>query len=103
MFNVIKNKTLNEYAEKYPEAKNALRKWYYEFKSADFKNINELKEVYANASLIADNRVIFNICGNKYRLIIRINFTYKNVLIKWFGTNKEYDRINAEIVDFDQK
>ena len=100
MFNVIKNKTLLSYIEKYPEAGEALRKWYYEIKNSDFKNSNGLKERYGNASIIGDNRVVFNINGNKYRLIVRINYEFKNVLIKWFGTHKEYDKINAENVEY---
>ncbi len=100
MYNILKNKTLNEYAEKYPEASDSLKKWYYEFRNSDFKNSNELKEKYGNASILKDNRVVFNIHGNKYRLIVRINYTFKNVMIKWFGTHKEYDQIEAEKVVF---
>ncbi len=100
MFNAIKNKTLLGYMEKYPEAEEALKKWYYEIKSSYFKNSNVLKERYGNASIIGDNRVVFNINGNKYRLIVRINYDFKNILIKWFGTHKEYDKINAEEVEY---
>lgn len=100
MYNILKNKTLNEYAEKYPEASDSLKKWYYEFRNSDFKNSNELKEKYGNASILKDTRVVFNIHGNKYRLIVRIYYTFKNVMIKWFGTHKEYDQIEAEKVVF---
>ena len=74
MFNIIARRTLNEYMEKFPEAKVALQKWYHELVEAEFKTFNELKKVHANASVVADDRVVFNICGNKYRLVVRINF-----------------------------
>jgi mRNA interferase HigB len=101
MFNIIKTATLNIYRLSYPEADEALKKWYYDLKTSSFKNANELKEVYASASILADNRVIFNICGNKYRLIVRINYQYRAIMIKWFGTHKEYDKIDASTVQFE--
>jgi len=103
MFNVIARRTLNEYAGEYPEAKIALQRWYYEIVAADFKNFNELKRVYQNASLVADERIVFNICGNKYRLVVGINFRFKAIQIKWFGTHTEYDKLNVETVTFKKK
>jgi mRNA interferase HigB len=67
---------------------------------ADFENFNQLKEVYKNASLVAGNRVVFNIKGNDYRLVVRILFEYRAIQIKWFGTHKEYDLIDVETVEF---
>ncbi|MEQ6120061.1 type II toxin-antitoxin system HigB family toxin [Reichenbachiella sp. MALMAid0571] len=95
MFNIITRRTLNRYCVQYPEAAEPLKKWYYELKREDFNNSNELKNVYKNASIVADNRVVFNIGGNKYRLVVRINFAYKAIQIKWFGTHKEYDKIDV--------
>jgi mRNA interferase HigB len=103
MFNIIARRTLNEYAEAYPEAKTALQRWYHELLEFDFKNFNELKIAYPNASLVADDRVVFNICGNKFRLVVRINFRFKAAQIKWFGTHAEYDRVNVETVSFKKK
>lgn len=100
MFNIINRKTLLEYGKKYPTAKNALFEWYYEFLSSDFKNFNELKAVYANASIVNDNRVVINIMGNNYRLVIRVIFLYKTIQIKWFGTHQEYDNIDATTIQF---
>ncbi len=95
MFNIIARATLIFYCENFPEAKIALLEWYHEFSKYSFKNFNELKQIYANASLIGDDRVIFNIMGNKYRLIVRIVFEYKAVQIKWFGTHNEYDKVDV--------
>lgn len=100
MFNIITRRTLNDYRASYPEAAQALQKWFADFKGASFASTNELKAVYGNASFIADNRVVFNIHGNKYRLIVRINFRYKAVQIKWFGTHAEYDKIDAATIDY---
>jgi mRNA interferase HigB len=100
MFNIINRKTLLEYGKKYPTAKNALFEWYYEFLSSDFKNFNELKAVYANASIVNDNRVVINIMGNNYRLVIRVIFLYKTIQIKWFGTHQEYDNIDVTTIQF---
>ncbi len=100
MFNIITRRTLLAYMEMYPDAKVALQKWYYELLKANFSNYNELKKVYTNASIIGDDRVIFNIAGNKYRLVVRMVFAYKVIQIKWFGTHKEYDKIDVKTVDY---
>jgi len=80
--------------------KNALFEWYYEFLSCDFKTFQELKSVYGNASLVGDDRVVINIIGNHYRLVIRVLFVYKTIQIKWFGTHAEYDKIDVNTVKF---
>lgn len=95
MFNIITRKTLLEYCQQYPQAANALLEWYYEILKANFSSFQELKAVYGNASLVGDDRVVFNIMGNHYRLVVRMLFTYKAVQIKWFGTHAEYDKINV--------
>ncbi|SEM86158.1 mRNA interferase HigB [bacterium A37T11] len=87
-----------EYCERYPGAKNALLEWYYEFLNSDIKTFQELKQRYPNASLVGDDRVVLNIMGNHYRLVIRMIFTYKVIQVKWFGTHKEYDRIDVKTV-----
>ena len=98
MFNIINRKTLLEYCKKYPTASTALQEWYHELVHSDFKNFNELKQVYGNASIMADDRVVFNIMGNKYRLVVRIVFDFKAIQIKWFGTHAEYDKIDASTI-----
>ena len=65
---------------------------YFELEKSDFNNFSDLKAIYGNASIIGDNRIIFNVLGNKYRLIVRVSFQYKRMMIKWFGTHEEYDR-----------
>ena len=92
-----------EYCKKYPAAAIALQEWYHEFVIAEFKNFNELKKVYGNCSIVGDDRVVFNILGNKYRLVVRIVFEYKAIQIKWFGTHAEYDKTDVTHIHFKTK
>lgn len=103
VFNVITRRTLLAYAKRYPVAATALFEWYHEFVIADFKNFNEVKKSYPNASLIGDDRVIFNILGNKFRLVVRIVFEFKAVQVKWFGTHAEYDKIDVTVIQYKKK
>ncbi|MEO7121118.1 MAG: type II toxin-antitoxin system HigB family toxin [Ginsengibacter sp.] len=103
MFNIITRKTLLEYCVKFPEASIALQEWYYGLLKYDFSNFNELKEIYANASLVGDDRVVFNIMGNKFRLVVRIVFEFKAVQIKWFGPHSQYNKINVSNVQYKKR
>ena len=103
MFNIITRKTLLDYCKKYPAASTALLEWYHELVNSDFKNFNELKRVYGNVSVVADDRVVFNIMGNKYRLVVRIVFDFKVVQIKWFGSHAEYDKIDVTTIQHSKK
>lgn len=84
----------------YPNASNALYDWYEKFRKLEINSFNELKSIYGNASIIKDDRVVFNIMGNKFRLVVRVVFEYKAVQIKWFGTHSEYDKIDVDTVIF---
>ncbi|MCW5921178.1 MAG: type II toxin-antitoxin system HigB family toxin [Saprospiraceae bacterium] len=97
---VIAVKTLKHYWEKHPEAEGALLSWHEEVSEAMWETPNNLKEQFGNASLVGSKRVIFNIHGNKYRLIVDIEFKFKIVFIVWFGTHKEYDQIDAKTVRY---
>jgi len=99
--NIILKRTILFYIDKYPMAKTSLLVWYNEFLKQDFHSFNELKSIYGNASIVANNRVIFNIKGNDYRLVVSINFTQLAAYIIWFGTHNEYDKINVETIEFD--
>ncbi|MVM31804.1 type II toxin-antitoxin system HigB family toxin [Spirosoma sp. HMF4905] len=100
MFNIIARRTLLAYCKLYPSAANALKQWYAECKEHSFSNFNELKAVYGSASIVGDDRIVFNIMGNKYRLIVRLVFDYKTIQIKWFGTHAEYDKIDVTTVQY---
>jgi mRNA interferase HigB len=79
----------------------ALLTWYYEFSKSEFKNFNELKVVYGNASIVANHRVIFNIKANDYRLVVSVNFRQLAAYVIWFGPHKEYDKIDTSKISFD--
>lgn len=93
---VISRKPLNDLAKRYPEAKSELEAWFHEAEAAVWANPAEVKLQYGNASILRGSRVVFNICGNKFRLVVKINYPYSIVYIRFAGTHKEYDRIDAE-------
>jgi mRNA interferase HigB len=97
---ILVKKTILFYINKYPIVKTQLLIWYNEFSKQDFHNFNELKKVYGNASVINNERVVFNIKGNDFRLIVSINFLQKACYVIWFGTHNEYDKINVENIAF---
>ena len=87
-----------EYGGCVPEAKGELDAWYAEAKAADWATPTEVKSKYGNASILKDGRVVFNICGNKYRLVVWVNYEYRTIYIRFFGTHKQYDAIDAGTV-----
>lgn len=92
---IIAKRTLRDFWEKHPETEQQLKAWYREVSKANWSNPNEIKAQYVAASILKNSRVVFNICGNKYRLIVEINYTRKWVFIRFVGTHKEYDNIDA--------
>lgn len=97
---IIAVKTIKFYIENFPLSEQQLLSWYEEVNNADWNNPNELKSYYKNASILNSKRVVFNIHGNTYRLIVDIEYRLKIVFIVWFGTHKEYDKINAETISY---
>ncbi|MDP3912422.1 MAG: type II toxin-antitoxin system HigB family toxin [Bacteroidota bacterium] len=100
---IIKEKTLNEFCKlaKYKQAEGSVRSWIYEVRYSDWNNARELKLKYASASILNSKRVVFNIKGNEYRLIVDIEFKLKMVFIVWFGTHTEYDKIDAKTISYE--
>jgi len=95
---VISRKTLKEFWGQHPEAEQALKAWYADVKRAVWKSPADIKEVYRNVSFVAHNRVFFNIKGNTYRLVAMINYEFGIVFIRFVGTHRDYDHINASTV-----
>lgn len=95
---IIKRKTIIDFYKqpKYQDAKGPLEAWYYEARHAQWTSPVDIKDQFRSASILKDNRVVFNIAGNKYRLVVRINFDSKTVFIRFIGTHLKYDTINAE-------
>jgi mRNA interferase HigB len=92
---VIAKKTLKDFLSKYPDCEQQLKAWYQEAEDANWKGPTDIKRDYPSASIIGDNRIIFNIKGNHYRLIVRSNYNYGMVWIRFIGTHKQYDKIDA--------
>ena len=92
---VLAKKTLRDFWFKYPDCEQQFKAWFKETEDAVWKNTNQLKKDYPSASILINNRVVFNIKGNKYRLIVRINFNYQMVWIRFIGTHAQYDKIDA--------
>jgi mRNA interferase HigB len=93
---IIALKTLKDFWEDYSDSEEALKTWYAVTKKADWKTPSEVKEAYGNASILQEGRVVFNIAGNKYRLIVWINYPYRVVYVRFVGTHKQYDKVDAQ-------
>lgn len=87
---------MRDFWEEHPDAEQPLRAWFKEANAADWSTPQAIKNDYGSASIVADNRVIFNIAGNKYRLIVKFNYPYRIGYIRFIGTHTQYDEINAE-------
>jgi mRNA interferase HigB len=94
--NVISKRTLVQFYEMHPQAKTALEVWHADARKSEWKTPDDIKRVYASASFLADNRVVFNIKGNDYRLVVHIDYKRKIVRVKFIGTHAEYDKINIK-------
>ena len=92
---VIAKKTLRDFWEIHNDCEQQLKSWYQEAEKANWKYPNEIKNDYPSASVIGDNRIVFNIKGNNYRLIVKVNYDYQMVWIRFVGTHAEYDKIDA--------
>lgn len=98
--NIINRKTIIYYTRLYPKAKNQLLTWYSEMLKYEFDNFNQLKEVYGNASIVNNQRIVFNIKGNDYRLVVSMNFFKKACYTIWLGTHNEYDKIDVATIPY---
>ena len=92
---VIAKKTIREFWERHGDCEQQLKAWFQETSKAQWRNTKVIKSEYPTASFLSDNRVVFNINGNHYRLIVKINFDYQIVWIRFIGTHAEYDKIDA--------
>jgi mRNA interferase HigB len=95
---IIAFRTLREFFEKpeYADSEASLRSWYHEAKIADWKSPNDLKHQYKSASIIGDGRVVFNIKGNTYRLLVAVEYEFQTIFIRFIGTHKQYDQIDVK-------
>ncbi len=92
---IISRRRLVEFWEVHPDAEQPLRAWYTETKKASWNSPAEIKEVYRSVSILSNNRVVFNIKGKTYRLIVVVEYSQGKMFIRFVGTHAEYDRIDA--------
>jgi mRNA interferase HigB len=90
---IIAKKTLKLFWEKYPNSKQQLLSWHEVFIKNDFLNSNEVKSLFGSSDFVGNNKLIFNICGNHYRLVVKINYLTNIVYILFVGTHAEYDNL----------
>ena len=96
--NVIKRQTLIDFWTKHPAAKGVLEAWFAEVKKSEWQRPTDIKQRFSSADFLAGNRVVFNISGNNYRLIVKVEYKSKTVYIRFIGTHAEYSKIDAEKV-----
>jgi mRNA interferase HigB len=95
---IISRRILREFWEKHPDATIALETWFHDVEHANWNTPTDIKAVYQNASFVANNRVVFNIKGNHYRLVVVVIYQYGVVYIRFVGTHEEYDRIDVTTI-----
>ena len=95
---IISKRTLKDYWQQEPATKSTLEAWYAEARNAEWSSPAEVKASYGTASILKNGRVVFNICGNKYRLVVWINYGFHTIYIRFVGTHKEHDEIDAQTI-----
>ena len=95
---IIALRALREFWKKHPDAEVPLRAWYALASRAPWRNPSDIKAAYRNASFLANNRVVFNIKGNDYRLVVAVHYNRGLMFVRFVGTHEEYDRVDASLV-----
>jgi mRNA interferase HigB len=95
---ILAKRTLKQFWDKHPKAEAPLRSWYALVEGATWNSPADVRAMFNSADFIADNRIIFNIGGNNYRLICHVSYSFRRVLVKFLGTHAEYDKIKPEDV-----
>lgn len=93
---VIAKKILRDFWVTHADCEQQLKSWYQETSKAQWKNPNQVKNEYPSASFLNNNRVVFNLKGNNYRLVVKINYEYQMIWVRFIGTHSQYDKINAD-------
>jgi mRNA interferase HigB len=93
---IIKWATIANFYQQYPDAKNALEYWYDTTEEADWSNVNDVKKTFNSADYVGNDRIVFNIKGNKYRLVALTFFRTRTMYIRFIGTHSAYDKIDVK-------
>jgi mRNA interferase HigB len=95
---ILSRSTLRDFWESHPDVEEPLKTWYYEASRANWQSPIDVKTAHRHASIIANNRVVFNIKGNSYRLVVAIRYDIGIIFIRFIGTHSEYDKVEAETI-----
>lgn len=95
---ILALKTLRLFWEQHPDARQALQAWYRDAKRATWNTPADIRNVYRSASMVGNNRVVFNIRGNQYRLVVAINYTSGILYIRFIGTHHDYDQVDVATI-----
>ena len=95
---VIALRTLREFWEQHPDAQQSIQAWYRDARSSKWSAPTDITDVHGNASVVGNNRVVFNIQGNQYRLVVAINYPHGIVYIRFIGSHRDYDRIDVTTI-----
>jgi mRNA interferase HigB len=95
---IVALSTLRTFWEKHPDAETPLRAWYALASRARWKTPADIKAAYRNASFVADRRVVFNIKGNDYRLVVAVRYDRELMYVRFVGSHRQYDRIDVETI-----
>ena len=95
---IIAKRRLREYWQAHPDTEQALKAWFADTEAADWKTPGDVKRAFGDASIVGNERVVFNIRGNNYRLVVAVDYEDGAVLTKWIGTHREYNAIDVETV-----
>jgi len=98
---IISVSTLRKFWENHPDAEQPLKTWVNDARQAKWKQPADIKAMYRSASILKNRRVVFNIKGNSYRLIVSVAFNTSNIFIKFIGSHAEYNKVDAETVELE--
>ena len=96
---IIARRTLKLFWQRHPQAERSIKAWYSQVNRAEWRGPADIQEEFGTTvDFLADNRVIFDLSGNKYRLVVHVSYVFKRVLVKFVGTHAEYNRIDPETI-----
>lgn len=101
MVRIIALSTLKRFLDEsaaYADAKEPMMAWYRQARAADWRSPTDIKRDLRSASILKDGRVVFNLAGNKYRIVVWINYDYRIVYVRFIGTHRQYDAIDAQTI-----
>lgn len=98
MKRIFSKSTLREFWKEHPDSEKYLKTWLETAMNSNWKTPNDIKQTYANVSKLKDSRIVFNIKGNSYRLVVKFNLEFQMAYVRFIGTHSDYDKIDANSI-----